>query len=194
MQYTLSIIVLHLFDVDLMAMATSAIHEYQKHCNVVLHDCKRKLDYSYYGGKTSTMAAANYFLGTGKKLMVDFEMFSGHPQERKKWICEQFGADAFKPGKSLACQKTLLACKLVNHDVHWFEAGMMQAAIRAVPGLTKKDEYSLSYDEEAQRFSAHLGDSKQGITQHFAKIVDAKTWLLNMGKSSEAGAFLKKYV
>ena len=119
--------------------------------------------------------------------MTDFEMFSGQPAERKQWINQKFGPTAFRPGKSLAVQKASLINQLATHEVKWFDAEIMQAAVWAMPGLAKKDELSMAVDTETEMFSCRLGGEKEGTTKQFAKIIDARNWLLNMGKSSEAG-------
>ena len=163
------------------------IIEFNKHCYAALFDSKRKLEYSFYGGKTQALAAANSFLVQGKKLIADFQAFGRQPQERHDWIIEKFSCDAVKKGRSLALQKSCLISRLVSQGVHWLEADMMQAAIRATPGLSKKDTISLKFVQEGEQFRAQVDATNESITKQFAKITDARNWLLSMGKSSEAG-------
>ena len=62
----------------LMTTATDPIlKEYAKHCIISLYDRKCRLDYSYYGGKPQSLAAAKVLHERGKKLLIEFGTFAG---------------------------------------------------------------------------------------------------------------------
>ena len=162
------------------------LQEFSKHCTVSLESTKRKLEYSDYGGKTQTVEAAKHFLTQGKKLMLGFDMLGRKPVERKQWIKDNFGDDAIQMRKSLSAQKGFLLAQLVGRHVPWFEASMMQVAVRAMLDLAKKEALSLTYDDDLAKFKAVLSGDNENVIKVFEKLNDARNWLLNMGKSSEA--------
>ena len=162
------------------------LQEFSKHCTVSLESTKRKLEYSDYGDKTQTVEAAKHFLAQGKKLMLGFDMLGRKPVERKQWIKDNFGDDAIQMHKSLSAQKGFLLAQLVGRHVPWFEASMMQVAVRAMPDLAKKEALSLTYDDDLAKFKAVLSGDNENVIKVLEKLNDARNWLLNMGKSSEA--------
>lgn len=170
-----------------VAMAsTSEIQEFQKHCYASLELTKRKLDYSTYGGKTQALEAAKQFLKQSKWLLFEFSSLNRAPTQRKEFILQHFGADAILNGKTIAAQKAKLISRLVSGDVSSVEATMMEAAVRAAPGLAKPSALSLKYDQESQQFKAVLGEGGESMTKLFTDIAEGRHWLLSMGKSAEA--------
>ena len=63
---------------------------------------------------------------------------------------------------------------------------MMQVAVRAMLDLAKKEALSLTYDDDLAKFKAVLSGDNENVIKVFEKLNDARNWLLNMGKSSEA--------
>lgn len=173
---------------DLVAIAAgSNVEEFKLHCYAVLESNRRKLEYSYYGGKAQTLAAAKCYLTEGKKLMSRYDAIGRNPAERKDFIKNSFGTDALCPGKALAVQRSKLIHKLAYREVPVIEAGMMLAALKETPELINKDKLALSYDESSGHFRAELGGPEESMTKLFPEIKDAANWLRNMGYSSEAG-------
>ena len=163
------------------------LQEFSKHCYVSLESTKRRLEYSDFGGKAPALEAADYFLTQGKKLMLGFDVLGRRPVERKQWIKDNFGDESSIPQyKSLAAQKEILLSQLVGRQVPWFEASMMQVAVRAMPGIENKEALSLTYDDDLAKFKAVLSADNENVIKMFDKLSDARNWLLNMGKSSEA--------
>ena len=110
-------------------------------------------------------------------------------------MIKNFSADALLTHKSIAVQRECLISRLVNRKVNWVEASIMQAAVRALQPDAVKDRLSLCYDHENEKFKASVDcDSNKDntMTKLFDKIADACSWLLHMGKSSEAKG-LNKY-
>ena len=175
-----------------LAMAsTNGLIHFQKHINAVLETTKRKFDHSVYGGEAQATEAAKQFLSRGKVIMNLYDAIGRQPAERKDWITKTFGADALT-NKPLAVQRVILVNRLCQHQVPKVEAGIMQAAIRATPGLEKSESLCLTYDQESEMDKAVLSGDNENMTKMFKDIKDAKNWLMNMGKSSEAGLFRNK--
>ena len=164
---------------------------FPKHINAVMETTKRKFDHSVYGGEAQATEAAKQFLSRGKVIMNLYDAIGRQPAERKDWITKTFGADALT-NKPLAVQRVILVNRLCQHQVPKVEAGIMQAAIRATPGLEKSESLCLTYDQESEMYKAVLSGDNENMTKMFKDIKDAKNWLMNMGKSSEAGIFRNK--
>lgn len=170
-----------------MAANHDGVQKFQKHCVVALENTKRRFDHSDFGGEVPAIEAAKHFLACGQKLINRFEALKGNPEERKQFIKTTFGGDAFQPNKRLKAQQALLVSKLICRQVPSTEASVMQVAVRATPGVEKKDSLSLTYSEDDQKFKAVLCGENENMTKMFENLKDAKSWLLNMGKCSEAG-------
>ena len=177
-----------------LAMAnTKEVNTFQKHVNAVLESAKRRFDHSLYGGEAQAIEAAKQFLSQGKVFMTRFDSIGRQPAERKEWITKTFGADALT-SKALAVQRSILVDRLCQQKVPNVEACIMQAAIRATPGLEKTESICLTYDQGSEMYKAVLSSENENMTKMFKEIKDAKNWLLNMGKSSEAWILRKNNV
>ena len=84
--------------------------------------------------------------------------------------------------------QSLLVSKLVSRQVPAVEASIMQVAIRAAPGVKSKESLCLTYDTSCEKFKAVLCGGNENMTKMFDTTKEAKNWLLNMGKCSEASA------
>ena len=120
-------------------------------------------------------------------MMIRFQALCKKPEERKQWIRDTFGGDAVIT-KTLNVQQSLLVSKLVSRQVPAVEASIMQVAIRAAPGVKSKESLCLTYDTSCEKFKAVLCGGNENMTKMFDTTKEAKNWLLNMGKCSEASA------
>ena len=55
-----------------------------------------------------------------------------------------------------------------------------------MPDLAKKEALSLTYDHDLAKFKAVLSGDNENVIKLFEKVNDARSWLMNMGKSLEA--------
>lgn len=167
----------------------SDIQEFQKHCYAIIKSSKRRFEYADYGGKDRTIPAARHAIKICSDLINEFDTLNRKPTDRKTFVIKNFSADALLTHKSIAVQRECLISRLVNRKVNWVEASIMQAAVRALQPDAMKDRLSICYDHENEKFKASVDcDSNKDniMTKLFDKIADARSWLLNMGKSSEA--------
>ena len=178
------------------AMASHAgLQKFQKHCAAVLESTKRRFDHSDFGGESQAVEAANFFMSQGKKLIIRFESLGRKPAERKQWIKDMFGGDAVHQHRPLKYQQASLVSRLISRQIPSFEASIMQCALRATPGLENTESLCLTFDDSCEKFKAALlcGEG-ENMTKMFETLKDAKSWLQNMGKCSEAWLDQKQHI
>ena len=161
------------------------IMQYQAHCVAFLASTRRRFEHKVFGGEEQANAAAKQFVSLGQTLLDQFDSYNGKPSGRKTFLVKELGSCSSIISKSIAKQRASVVCMLVGKQVNWFEADIMEVAVRATPGLMNPKALSITFDSEATMFRARIAGDKE-MSQTFLHLADARTWTLHMGKSSEA--------
>ena len=161
------------------------IVQYQAHCVAFLASTRRRFDHKVFGGEEQANAAAKQFVSLGQTLLDQFDSYNGKPSDRKTFLVNELGCCPSIMSKSIAKQRASVACMLIGKEVKWFEADIMEVAVRATPGIVNPKALSITFDSEATMFRARIAGDKE-MSQTFLHLADARTWTLHMGKSSEA--------
>lgn len=166
-------------------LAQPDIMQYQAHCVAILASTRRRFDHKLFGGEEQARAAAKQFVSLGQALLDQFDSYSGKPGDRKSFLVKELCCCPSIMSKSIAKQRSTVVCMLIGKEVKWFEADIMEVAVRATPGLVNPNALSITFDSEVTMFRARIAGDKE-MSQTFLHLADARTWTLHMGKSSEA--------